>query len=142
MYENPADNLSNNMRLNEIFTLKFFPILLWNKQKPIRNSCRSNLWPTLILILLNIEFKILRKRPGDEAFRVSFKFPRGRWDQRLADFNRFSTVETQRSCHSSLILYLLGHTQQPISFQQICICHLSSTVKCFVYHFFSSNSSV
>ena len=41
----------------------------------MRNSCNSNLWPKQISILLNIEFKILRKRPGDKAFRVSFKFP-------------------------------------------------------------------
>ena len=53
-----------------------FPILRQNKQQAIRNSCRSNLWPTTILILSYIEFKILRKRPGDEAFQVSFKFPR------------------------------------------------------------------
>ena len=52
------------------------PILLKNKQKPIINSCRSNLWSTPILIFLNIEFKIFRKRPGDEALRVSFEFTR------------------------------------------------------------------
>ena len=28
-------------------------------------------------------------KPGDEAFRISFKFPRPGWDQRLADFNTF-----------------------------------------------------
>ena len=32
----------------------------------------------------------MRKKPGDEAFRASFKFLSGGWDQRLADFNRFS----------------------------------------------------
>ena len=32
--------------------------------------------------------------PSDEAFRVSFKFPRCEWDQRLADFNRFLNIET------------------------------------------------
>ena len=79
----------------------FFPILLQNKQKPIRNSCRSNLKSTPTLILWNIEeiFKILGKKPGDEAFQVSFKFLRHRWNQRLADFNRFSNNET-RSCYS------------------------------------------
>ena len=76
-----------------LLILIFFAILLQNTQKPIRNSSRSNLWPTPILILLNIELKILRKRPGDEAFRVSFKFPRCGWDQRIADFNRFSSLK-------------------------------------------------
>ena len=47
----------------------------------------------------------MRKKPGDEAFRVSFKLPRRKWDQRLADFNIFSSIET-RSCYSSLVLYL------------------------------------
>ena len=46
-----------------------FPILRQNKQKPIRNICRSNLWPTPILMLSYTEFKILRKKPGDKAFR-------------------------------------------------------------------------
>ena len=41
----------------------------------------------------------------DEAFRVSFKFPKCGWDQRIADFNRFARVET-RSCYSCLVLYL------------------------------------
>ena len=34
------------------FYTYLFPILLQNKQKPIRNSCRNNLWSKLILILL------------------------------------------------------------------------------------------
>ena len=84
-----------------------FPVLLQIKQKPIRNSCGSNLWSTLILILWNTEFKILRKKSGDEAFRVSFKFPKYGWDQRLADFNRFSSIETP-SCYYCLVLYLHG----------------------------------
>ena len=37
-------------------------------------------------ILLNI----LGKKPDDKVFRASFKFPRHIWDQRFADFNRFS----------------------------------------------------
>ena len=49
----------------------------------------------------------MRKKPGDKAFRVSFKFPRPGWDQRLADFNRFSNKET-RSCYSCLVLQLHG----------------------------------
>ena len=39
--------------------------------------------------------KILSKKPGDEAFRVSLKLLRRGRDQRLADCNRFSSVETQ-----------------------------------------------
>ena len=50
--------------------LIFFPILLQNKQKPIRNSCRSNLWATPTLIISNIEFKVLRKKPGDEENKI------------------------------------------------------------------------
>ena len=46
MYENHTDYLSNNLRLNEISILIFFSVLLQNKLKPIRNSCRSNLWLT------------------------------------------------------------------------------------------------
>ena len=53
-----------------------FPILLQNKQKPITKSCRNNLWSKPILILSKTEFKVLRKKPGDEAFRVAFKFLR------------------------------------------------------------------
>ena len=37
------------------------PILLQNKQKPIRNNCRRNLWPIPISVLLNIEFNVLGK---------------------------------------------------------------------------------
>ena len=47
----------------------------------------------------------MRKKPGDEAFRVSFKFPRRGWDQSLSDFNIFSSVETL-SGYSCLLLYL------------------------------------
>ena len=84
------------------------PILLLNKQKRISNSSRSNVRSTTILILWNIKLKILKKKPGDEEFRVSFKFLRCGWDQRLADFNRFANIET-RSCYSCLVLYLHGY---------------------------------
>ena len=80
-----------------------FPILLQNKQKPITNSCRNNLWFKPILSLSKTECKILRKKPGNEALRVLFKFPRRGWGQRLADFNRFSNIE-RRSCYSCLVL--------------------------------------
>ena len=53
-----------------------FPILLQIKQKPITNSCRNNLWSKPILILSKKVFKILRKKPGDKAFRFSFKLPK------------------------------------------------------------------
>ena len=36
----------------------------------------------------NITSNILMKKPGDEAFWASFKFPRRGWDQKPADFNR------------------------------------------------------
>ena len=49
----------------------------------------------------------MRKEPGDGAFRVFFgNFPRCGWNQRLADFNRFSSVET-RSRYSCLVLLYL-----------------------------------
>ena len=67
MYENCADNLSNFLRLNEVPLLIFFPILLQNRQKPIKNSCRSNLWYTPMLILWNLELKncgLVTKRFG------------------------------------------------------------------------------
>ena len=43
-------------------------------------------------------------------FQFSLKFPRPGWDQRLVDFNRFSSVKTQ-SCYSCLVLYFHDHTQ-------------------------------
>ena len=54
------------------FTAKKTPKKQMNKQKKqkaIRSSSSCNLWPTPIFILLNIEFKILRKRPVKEGFR-------------------------------------------------------------------------
>ena len=53
-------------------------------------------------IVSNSEFKDFRKKPGDEAFQVSFKFPRREWNQRLVDSNRFSNIET-RSSYSCLV---------------------------------------
>ena len=94
-----------------------FLILPRNNQKPIRNTCRNNLWSTPILMLWNVEFKILRKNPGDEAFRVSFKFPRRGWDQGLAEFNTFLSVQT-RSCYSCLVLYHHVKTKKLSSFLQ------------------------
>ena len=83
----------------------FFPIFLQNKQKPVTNSCNSNLSSTIILMLLNTETKVLRKKPGDKKVLVSFKFLNHRGDERLADINGFSSLETQ-SCYSYLALYL------------------------------------
>ena len=91
------------------FTFNIFRFFKWSYSFTTRNSCRSNLWSTPMLMLWNFENKILRKKPGDEAFRVSLKFPRRGWDQRLANLNRFSSVET-RSCYSCLVLNLLGKT--------------------------------
>ena len=75
VYENHAHHLNINLILRKSLYLSF-PILPQNRQKPITNSCRNNLWSKPILILSKTEFKILRKKPGDEAFRVSFKFLR------------------------------------------------------------------
>ena len=98
MYENRADHLSNNLRSQEISILIFFQFYC----KINRNQ--NNSWSKPILKLSNTEFKILRKKPGDKAFRVSFKFSTHGLDQRLADFNRFSDTET-RSCYSCLVLF-------------------------------------
>ena len=76
------------------------------------------MWSTPILILGNIEFTILRKKPGDEAFWVSFKFPRRGWDQRLIDFNGFPSIET-RSCYFCLVLYLHGSSHPQWSCRDI-----------------------
>ena len=92
-------------------------ILPRNNQKPIRNTCRNNLWSTPILMLWNVEFKILRKNPGDEPFRVLFKFPTRGWYQGLAEFNRFLSVQT-RSSYSYLVLYHHVKTKKLSSFLQ------------------------
>ena len=104
-------------------------ILLQNKQTPIRNTCRSNLWSTLILILWNTEFKILRKKPGDKPFQVLFEFLRCRWDQRLANFNRFSSIETQ-NCYSCSVLDLHAFTK---------ICYISQYLR-FIFIYDEGNS--
>ena len=100
VYENLADHLSNDLILLEISILIFSTA---NKQKLIINSCRNNLWFKPILILLKTRFKILRKEPGDEAFRILFKFQGADEISVLADFNRFSNIET-RSRYSYLVL--------------------------------------
>ena len=77
MYENRADNLSNNLRLNEISILIFFQFYCKINRNQLEIVVEATYRSTSSLILLNTAFKILRKRPSDEAFRVSFKFPRG-----------------------------------------------------------------
>ena len=72
MYENHPDNLRNNPEITGNVYTYLFRILLQNKQKPITNSCRNHIWSKPILILSKMEFKILRKKPGDKAFQVSF----------------------------------------------------------------------
>ena len=88
MYENGPDHLSNKLRSENLYTY-LFSIRLQNKQKHITNSCRNNFWSKPILMLSKREFKVLMKKSGREAFRVSFKFPRRGRDQRLADLNGF-----------------------------------------------------
>ena len=51
---------------------------------------QPNKYIASILLQYIIACNILRINTGNEAFQVSFKFPKCRWDQRLADFNRFS----------------------------------------------------
>ena len=75
-----------------------------NKQKPIKNSYRRNLRSTPALMLLSIEFKTLRKKPGDEEFQVLFKFQGRGLDQKLANLNRFSDVETRSCYYISMVL--------------------------------------
>ena len=81
------------------FYTSLFLTLLQNKQKQIWNSYRSNLWAIPWLILRNIEFKTLKKKTCDEAFRASFELPWCGCDQRVADFNKFLNIKT-RSCYS------------------------------------------
>ena len=64
-------------------------------------------------ICWNIKFKISRKKPGDKAFWDSFKFPRRGRDQRLANFNGLSNIET-RSCYTCLVLYLHGLSKREV----------------------------
>ena len=121
MYENCTDHLSIDLSLKEISIFIAFQILLQNKQKLTRKRLSKNdLWSKPILIISNNEFKILRRKPGDEAFRVSFKFPWRGWDQSLADFNRFSNIET-RSCYSCLVLQLHGFIFFPDVFNTYCL---------------------
>ena len=87
-------SISLDQQSKILYSLCFFLILNWRLSKYIE---------TMKLILSKTEFKILRKKPGDEVFRVSFKIPRRGWGQRLADFNRYSNIET-RSCYSCLVL--------------------------------------
>ena len=56
-------------------------------------------------MLENIGFEILRIKPGGEAFQVSCILSRRERDEKFANFNRFSGVET-RSCYSCLVLHL------------------------------------
>ena len=79
MYENRADHLNNNQILQEIFFQFYCKI-----NKPITNSCRNNFLSKPILIPLKTVFKILRKKPGEEAFRVGFiQIPEARMRSKL-----------------------------------------------------------
>ena len=52
----------------------------------------------------------MRKKSGDKAFQLSLKFPKRRWDQRLAEFNKFSN-------HGNTELLLLFSVTTPGSKQ-------------------------
>ena len=80
-----------------LYTYLFW-ILLKNKQKPITNSCRNNLWYKPILILSKTEFKILSKKLGDEMFLLHSN-SWGTYETIPADLKRFSNIETHR-CYS------------------------------------------
>ena len=58
MYENRADHLRNNLRLQKIPVLIFFQFYLERNKKTITNSCRNNLWSKPISMLSKTEFKI------------------------------------------------------------------------------------
>ena len=73
-------------------------MLLQNKQKHIRNSCRSNLQSRTWLIL-NLEIG------GRNLVTKPFGLRSDSRDQRIADINRFSHMEI-RSCCSCLAFYL------------------------------------
>ena len=75
VYRNCVDHLRNNLSCRKSLYL-IFSNSSENKQKPITNSCRNNLWSKPILILSKTEFKVFRNKPGDKAFRVSLKLPR------------------------------------------------------------------
>ena len=80
MHENLADHLSNKLVLQEISILDIFQFyckINRNQSKIVAETTWSKpIWSKPVLILSKTEFKSLRKKPGDEAFRVSFKFPR------------------------------------------------------------------
>ena len=78
MYENRADHLNNDLILQEISIFIFFQFHCKINRNQSQIAEKNNLWPKSILILSKPEFKILRKRPGDEAYQISFKFPRRR----------------------------------------------------------------
>ena len=75
MYEDRGDHLSNKLILQEISIFIFFQFCCKINRNQSQVVVETNLWSKLILILSKTEFKNLRKKPGDEAFRVSFKFP-------------------------------------------------------------------
>ena len=46
LYENQADRLGYNLRLNEILYLPFSSFTSQKKQNSVRSSCKSTLWLT------------------------------------------------------------------------------------------------
>ena len=100
LYEDRADHLSNNLRLNKIFKLIFFQLyckISRNQLETLREAAYG-LHPNLSFEILNL--KILRR--SQVARRLGIYS-----NSQGADFNRFLYIET-RSCYCCLVLYLHG----------------------------------
>ena len=94
-----------------------FRILMQNKQKPITNSCRKNLWSKLILTLSKTEFKILRKKPGDEAFSGFMQIPEARMRSKACRFQQiFKYRNTELLLFFSIITPCIDRCDFDITF--------------------------
>ena len=91
VYENRADDLSNDLKLFDISILIFFQFY-------------SNMNKNQLKIVVEETW-----RRGISGF---VQIPRHGWDQRVADFNRFSHIKT-RSCSSCLVVYLHATSSSP-----------------------------
>ena len=103
VYENRADDLSNDLKLIDISILIFFQFY----SNINKNQLKIVVEETYCLHP-NEYFEILNLKNG-EAWRRGIsgfvQIPRHGWDQRVADFNRFLHIKT-RSCSSCLVVYL------------------------------------
>ena len=99
MYENRADRLSNNLRLNEISILSFlqFYCKINRNQLEIVVKATYDLHSNKYFEILNLTFEEEAWWGGVLAF---IQIPRQGWDQMLAGFNK------KRSCYSCLVLQL------------------------------------